>query len=843
MDNDQPRNNHYAVHYVSRSSNPFDSLHSVEILSLMKNNIDSDIRGRRWLLECFLAAMVCVCGTGLYAQPEPPSTVPAENAAPPSPKVEEPAPIPLAEVATDAETVSARLRDMLAELSPDPITEEIAEQLPVLTREIDARLRESRRIIAQRPSVEILVGIDAEWRRLRRNLSAWIEDLTNRATHLEREIAGLDELGKTWEQTLEGARNSNAPPEVLRRIEAVITQIKQARQTIDKQRARVLTMQTRVALQDARVADALTSIRQAREDVLNRLFVRDSPAIWSAELRSRALQDVLEETRSSLATQWTTLSIYVERRSIRFFLHTTLFITLLAGLYWARQRVRSRMAEEPDPAGTSLVFEMPIASALILSLLCGRWIYPQAPRLLWATLGAVALIPSVIVFRRLLERDLYPTLYALVVFYFVDQLRTVVAAVQFLPRLLFLAEMLAGMLFLIWLVRSTGRPLRWTPETEHLRKTIKVAARAALVVSALAFISNILGYVTLANLIGNALLNSAYLALILYAVIEVLDGLVIIALRLGPLGLFSVVRRYEPLLRHRLRQGLHWLAIVLWVLFVLERLLLREPLLAAIRGFLTSELAVGSLHVSLGDILAFVITVWAAFLVSRFVRFLLDEDVYPRIHLRRGLPYAISTMLHYLILLVGFFAGVAALGVDMTKVTILAGAFSVGVGFGLQNIFNNFVSGLILLFERPINIGDMVQIDDASGLVEHIGIRASIIRTLNGSEIIVPNGKLISERLINWTLSNRQHSIELQISVAQDADPSRVIASLERTAAAHPLVTDNPPPRALVVRLGADSLGLELHAWTDHIERWMEIRSELAIAIRAALAAENILLR
>ena len=82
----------------------------------------------------------------------------------------------------------------------------------------------------------------------------------------------------------------------------------------------------------------------------------------------------------------------------------------------------------------------------------------------------------------------------------------------------------------------------------------------------------------------------------------------------------------------------------------------------------------------------------------------------------------------------------------MTRLTILAGAFSVGVGFGLQNVFNNFVSGLILLFERPINIGDVVQIDDASGVVERIGVRASIIRTPNGSEIIMPNGKLISER-------------------------------------------------------------------------------------------------
>ena len=151
----------------------------------------------------------------------------------------------------------------------------------------------------------------------------------------------------------------------------------------------------------------------------------------------------------------------------------------------------------------------------------------------------------------------------------------------------------------------------------------------------------------------------------------------------------------------------------------------------------------------------------------------------------------------------------------MSRVTILAGAFSVGVGFRLQNIFNNFILGLILLFERPINIGDVVQIEDASGVVEQIGIRASIIRTSNGSEIIIPNGKLISERLTNWTLSSQQHGIEMPIAVAQANDPKRVIAVLEKTAAEHPLITRDPSPQALVVKLDADSLGLELRAWTD----------------------------
>src|SRR5687768_10294437 len=156
----------------------------------------------------------------------------------------------------------------------------------------------------------------------------------------------------------------------------------------------------------------------------------------------------------------------------------------------------------------------------------------------------------------------------------------------------------------------------------------------------------------------------------------------------------------------------------------------------------------------------------------------------------------------------------SAIGLDMTKFTILAGAFTVGVGFGLQNIFNNFVSGMILLFERPVQVGDVIQIEDVSGVVERIGIRASIVRTSNGSEVIVPNGKLISERLINWTFSDRQRGIEVGVSVVLGSDPARVIAVLERVAGEHPKVMKQPPPNALLTRLGPDWMGFELRAYT-----------------------------
>jgi potassium-dependent mechanosensitive channel len=376
-----------------------------------------------------------------------------------------------------------------------------------------------------------------------------------------------------------------------------------------------------------------------------------------------------------------------------------------------------------------------------------------------------------------------------------------------------------------------------------LKIIVKLAASLALTLAAAAFVGNATGYVTLGNLLGNAILTSAYFALIVYALIELLDSLIMIAFSLRPFRLLRIIATHGAVLRRRIHRILQWTAVLLWFLFTLDRLLLRERLFRGVTNFITEELAVGSLRITLSDVLIFFLTVWAAVLTSRFIRFVLDEEVFPRIPLARGLPYAISHIVNYVIVLVGFFAGVAALGVDMTKVTILAGAFSVGVGFGLQNVFNNFVSGLILLFERPVNVGDVVQIDDASGVVQRIGIRASIIGTPAGAEIIVPNGKLISDRVINWTFSNRRRLIELQVGVAQVADPRRVITLLEGAANQHPHISRDPAPKALIVKLGPESLGLELRAWTERIHEWMQVRSELAIAVSETLAAEKIELR
>jgi small-conductance mechanosensitive channel len=301
-----------------------------------------------------------------------------------------------------------------------------------------------------------------------------------------------------------------------------------------------------------------------------------------------------------------------------------------------------------------------------------------------------------------------------------------------------------------------------------------------------------------------------------------------------------MVRRHRPLIERRLGAALRVAAFVFWLLYLLHTTVLWEPTKEAVEAIVTATLHVGEVSVSLGDLIAFGLAVWISFLLSAFVRFALEEDVYPRLRLARGVPYAVSTLLHYSILLVGFFLAFAAMGLDLNRFTILAGAFGVGIGFGLQNIVNNFVSGLILLFERPVQVGDTVQLGEIFGEVLRIGIRSSTVRTPEGAEVIVPNASLIADPLTNWTLSDRMRRVDVPVGVAYGSNPEQVQEILRYVAAQHPLVRRDPPPVVLFKALGESSLDFELRAWTNSFENWAAIRSELVLAIHEALGQAGI---
>jgi len=185
-----------------------------------------------------------------------------------------------------------------------------------------------------------------------------------------------------------------------------------------------------------------------------------------------------------------------------------------------------------------------------------------------------------------------------------------------------------------------------------------------------------------------------------------------------------------------------------------------------------------------------------------------------------------NRLVHYAIVAAGFFFAVGALGVDFKNITILAGAFSIGIGFGLQNIVNNFVSGLILLFERPIKVDDVVMIDGEWARIKKLGLRATIVQTFGGSDVIVPNSDLVSTRVINWTLSNRLMRLAIPVGVAYGSDVPRVMRTLQEVGEAHPKVSEDPEPQVMFLSFGGSSLDFELRAWVE-VDDFVRIRSDL----------------
>src|SRR6516162_983660 len=660
----------------------------------------------------------------------------AASPAKPSPA---PTPIPLAKEPLEAESTMASLQEVETNVSRDQSSAEtIGGTLSELTNEIDARIADDTRLLTTSPSLEVLYRLKRDWRTFGVRLLVSARELTGHATSLEEQLGRLDKMDKTWQATLQSAKQPETPAPVLKSVQSVVDSVERTGQATESGRAHVLDLQSRISEQEARVRTVLTLIEQGDNRALKSLFVRDSPPIWS--LQTSLGTEWAQHGGESFSVQRKASAAFIKRLPFTFLIHALFIVVMATALHWLRRRIGKLAQEKPDLQRALPILDLPVSTAFALCILIIPLVYAQAPRLIQALVGTVTLIPTVVILRRLMLPASYPILNALVILYFVGILRLLAAPLPVLARFIFLGQVLGAALFLVWVLRSWHLPAQAAQTHGLIRRTIRAIAKIGLVILPAAFLANIFGYVNLGNLLGIIFLKSVYIAAVLYTVIRIIEALTIIALQVRPLGSLRVVALHRPMLQRRTCRLLEFLAFLVWLNVLLNFFGLRDPLIASIEAALNANLAIGAFNITLGGILAFLITVWASFLISKFLRFVLEEDVYHHFHLARGIPYAISTMLHYAILLIGFFVALGALGIDLTKLTILAGAFSVGIGFGLQNVINNFVSGLILLFERPIKVGDVIEVSGNVGEVTRIGIRASVIRTADGSEIILPNG-------------------------------------------------------------------------------------------------------
>jgi small-conductance mechanosensitive channel len=518
-------------------------------------------------------------------------------------------------------------------------------------------------------------------------------------------------------------------------------------------------------------------------------------------------------------------------------LHLVFFLALVAVFYFLRRGLTPEAAHRLGATSAIFVLERPFSSSLLLALIPSALFYPGAA----AGILRTAIFPTVISVVRLLP-GLLPQVsrhwvYLLAALYALDFFRYLLPEDWLLTRVLLLLIATSACLGLGLFLHSSKTTLSGSNSGD---RPIVLVARCVLFLFAVAVISNLLGNMTLAEILVVAPLRMAYVgALLNVAGAQLLMTLTVVGLQSRPARLLRSVREHGELLASRCRAFIRFAAAALWVVLSFHMVGVLGDISSAATAFLQLRWKVGATEISVEGVATFILVLVSAMLVSRLLRFILTEEIFPRIDLPRGVPGAVDVLSRYTVLLLGFLIALAAAGVDFSKVTLLISALGVGIGFGLQNLVNNFVSGLILVFEHPVQVGDSVEVGTTFGEVRKIGFRASVLRTPDGADVIVPNSELIGSRVINWSFFDPLRRINIPVSVAYGTDPDRVIQILVGVARKHPGVLADPAPMAVFDRFGDSALNFTLFCWS-FVGTFFLTRSELTIAINAAFKEAGI---
>lgn len=251
-------------------------------------------------------------------------------------------------------------------------------------------------------------------------------------------------------------------------------------------------------------------------------------------------------------------------------------------------------------------------------------------------------------------------------------------------------------------------------------------------------------------------------------------------------------------------------------------------IVARIWSYLTQQFTFGRITVSVSSLFVGVLVVVTTLLAARWSSAIIERRMANRRHIDPGLRYTIGRLVKYVVVTIGLLVALKqAFALDLTSIAVLFTALSVGIGFGLQYIASDIASGFILLFERPIRIGDRITIGEDEGDVQSINLRTTIVTTNDRIAIIVPNSKLVSQRVVNWSYGDPHARIAIPIGVAYDSDIQLVTTTLIEAAAGMDYVLNEPPPRVQFLEFGDYSLDFRLLVWTNQPRRHVQIRSDI----------------
>ena len=360
-----------------------------------------------------------------------------------------------------------------------------------------------------------------------------------------------------------------------------------------------------------------------------------------------------------------------------------------------------------------------------------------------------------------------------------------------------------------------------TLEDSKARKWVLAFTLAQIILS---ICCNLTGRLTLSKLLAFSSVDSLVLAITLKVCCTILIDAVYTQSEVFHNRFFAFLNFVH--LKNKMRNVLWIVAILVWILSLSKDLMLYDGISRLVIYIVNKQRSIGSITFSYASGLLFILIIWISSVLSQFVNFFFDETQNPGPHKKSRLG-SVALIVRIGIWAGGFLIAVAAVGIPLDKISILIGALGVGIGFGLQNLVNNLVSGIIIAFERPIQIGDTIEVGGKTGTVQEIGVRSSQIYNGEGANIIVPNGDLLSQQLINWTLYNRNKQVKILISVPYKSDFRKARDLIIEEIKKIDKIMQDPPPTVTVDSFSENSINYEIKFWIADMSEISFFRNQL----------------
>jgi small-conductance mechanosensitive channel len=591
------------------------------------------------------------------------------------------------------------------------------------------------------------------------------------------------------------------------------------------------------------VDETIYSINQVELQIKKKYFVFDSNPIWkplSVDSKDREIDSI--STGKSILLKFkqnkTQLKEFLSSNAKILIAQLLFILLLLLLIIRAKNKWKNDLGDLNNPIvlQAKIILSRPFFTTIVIALPITYFFYeaviPSFVELfiLFTLIGTIVLLPQITI------KKLRATLLLIFAVYLLYILESYLNPQSYISRFFAIIEAVILIIALI-----TGRKImnNFHKHFKTVYKLFNVLSPLYVFVLSIAILTNFIGMMNLSRFLIKGILASTIFGMVVLLSVKAIVSIAIMFLKLKKTYSIKTLSTIFSVTHRRILPVLNFIGLILWLVFTLKGFDVFDLLISWINDLMQLQWKIGELVISLGGILSFLVIFIVTIILSKLTTTLFKDEwminIFPR-----GVASAISLMLKILLISIGFYIALTAAGVDISKLGFIIGALGVGIGFGLQNVVLNFIAGLILAFERPINIGDTIEVDQEMGVVTDIGVRASSIKSYSGYEVIVPNGDLISKKVINYTLNNRDRRSKILMKTSPNPDPEKTIALFNKIASEHPNTYSNPEPETLFYGFCKDgNLSFALFYWSTFSDT-LKVDHDIALKIFKVLKKEGI---